>query len=45
MKLLIKNKGNKASEYCFNKDFFITVLSMLSMFQYSQLAIENTMST
>ena len=30
MKLLIKNKGNKASEYCFNRDFFITVLSIVS---------------
>ena len=36
MKLPIKNKDNKANEYCFNKDFFITVLSMLDMYQHSQ---------
>ena len=36
MKLLTKNKGNKSSEYCFNKAFFITVLSMLNTCQHSQ---------
>ena len=43
MSLLIKNKGNKVIEYCFNKDFFITVLSMLNMCQQS--AVDSTMST
>ena len=39
LKLLIKNKGNKASEYCFNKDVFInTDVS-------TQSAVDNTMST
>ena len=36
MELLIKNKGIKSSEYCFNKDFFIIVLTMLNMCQHSQ---------
>ena len=36
LKLFIKNKDNTASEYCFNKDFFITVLSMLSICQLTQ---------
>ena len=35
MELLIKNKGIKSSEYCFNKDFFIIVLTMLNMCQHS----------
>ena len=35
MKLLIKNKGNKTSEYFFNKDFFIKVLGMLNMCQHT----------
>ena len=43
MSLLIKNKGNKVIEYCFNKDFFITVLSMLNMCQQS--AVNSTIST
>ena len=33
----MKNSGNKASEYSFNKDFFITILSMLNMCQHSEL--------
>ena len=36
MELLIKNKGIKSSEYCFNKDFFIIILTMLNMCQHSQ---------
>ena len=45
MKLLIKNKDNKASEYCFNKNFFIAILSMLAEHVSTQSAVDNTMST
>ena len=42
MKLLIKNKDNKDSEYCFNKNFFIAVLSMLAEHVSTQSAVVNT---
>ena len=45
MKLLIKNKGNKTSEYFFNKDFFIKVLSMLNMCQHTLSSWQNNVKT
>ena len=44
MKLLIKNKGNKASEYCFNKKFLYHS-SQHTEHVSTQSAADNTMST